>query len=383
MRKIQETLRIQRTTDQDIVYIAFELSNSTWRLAFSDGNKKRHVTIKARGLEQLEREIIKAKNRFGLKDSVQIKSCYEAGRDGFWLHRYLLSKGIDNLVVDSSSIEVNRRKRRVKSDRLDAGNLLRLLMRYHGNERQVWKVVTAPTVEEEDARHLHREIETLLRGRTRYRNRIRALLVQHGLDVKNPSRKNFLKVFSTLRSWDGQALPESMKARVVREYERLRMIEDHIKLLKKKREQRVESQETVSLRQVAQLRELSGIGVNSSWVFVMEFFGWRRFRNRREVAALAGLTPTPYDSGGSQREQGISKAGNKRIRTMAVEIGWCWLRFQPQSKLSQWFNERFTSGGKRMRRIGIVALARKLLISLWLYLEHGVVPEGATVKSSC
>jgi len=335
MRKIQETLQAQSTTTQDILYIAFELSNSTWRLAFSDGNKKRHVTIKARDLKQLEREIERAKNRFGLKGDIPIKSCYEAGRDGFWIHRYLLSKGIDNLVVDSSSIEVSRRKRRAKSDRLDAGNLLRLLMRYHGNERQVWKVITAPSVEEEDARHLHREIETLLRERTRYRNRIKALLAQHGLDVKNPSRKNFLKIFEALRSWDGQALPESVKSRVIREYERLTMIEGHIKLLKKEREQKVAGKETVSVRQVTQLRELCGIGVNSSWVFVMEFFGWRKFRNRREVAALAGLTPTPYDSGGSQREQGISKAGNKRIRTMAVEIGWCWLRFQPQSKLSQ------------------------------------------------
>jgi transposase len=188
MRKIQETLQAQSTTPQD------------WRLAFSDGNKKRHVTIKARDLKQLEREIERAKSRFGLKGDVPIKSCYEAGRDGFWIHRYLLSKGIDNLVIDSSSIEVSRRKRRAKSDRLDAGNLLRLLMRYHGNERQVWKVVTAPS-EEEDARHLHREIETLLRERTRYRNRIKALLAQHGLDVKNPSRKNFLTIFEALRSW--------------------------------------------------------------------------------------------------------------------------------------------------------------------------------------
>ena len=380
MRKIQETLQTQSTTSQDILYIAFELSNSTWRLAFSDGNKKRHVTIRARDLKQLEREIKRAKNRFVLKGDIAIKSCYEAGRDGFWIHRYLLSKGIDNLVVDSSSIEVSRRKRRAKSDRLDAGNLLRLLMRYHGKERQVWKVVTAPSVEEEDARHLHREIETLLRERTRYRNRIKALLAQHGLDVKNPSRKNFLKTFEALRRWDGQALPESIKSRAIREYERLTMIEDHIKLLKKEREQKVAGKETVSVRQVTQLRELCGIGVNSSWVFVMEFFGWRKFRNRREVAALAGLTPTPYDSGGSQREQGISKAGNKRIRTMAVEIAWCWLRFQPQSKLSQWFNERFAGGGSRMRRIGIVALARKLLIALWRYLEHGVTPEGAIIK---
>jgi transposase len=362
------------------MYIAFELSNTTWKLVFCDGNKTRNVTVKARELGQLKKEIDKARKRFGLEGDIQLKSCYEAGRDGFWIHRYLLSKGIDNLVVDSSSIEVNRRKRRAKSDRLDAGNLLRLLMRYHGGERQVWKVVTVPSVEEEDARNLHRDLEALNRERTLHRNRIRAFLIQQGIEVRNPSRKNFLKILAELQTWDGKELPADMKARVVREYMRLQMVEDHIKFLKKERKQKVDSRETASLRQVAQLMKLNGIGANSSWVFVMEFFSWRKFRNRREVGALSGLTPTPYDSGGSRREQGISKAGNWRIRTMAVEIAWCWLRFQPHSKLSRWFNERFASGGSRMRRIGIVALARKLLIDLWHYLEHGVIPEGALLK---
>jgi transposase len=363
------------------MYIAFELSNTTWKLAFSDGNKTRYVTVTARDLIQLEDEIDKAKKRFILKGDVQIKSCYEAGRDGFWIHRYLSSKGINNLIVDSSSIEVNRRKRRAKSDRLDAGNLLRLLMRYHGGERQVWKVVNVPSVEDEDARNLHRELETLNQERRRYRNRIKALLIQYGIEVRNPSRKNFLKVLTTLRTWDGKILPTDMKARVVREYKRLRMVEDHIKLLKKERETRVKSAETASLRQIGQLRELHGVGANSSWLFVMEFFGWRKFHNRKEVGALAGLTPTPYASGGYQREQGISKAGSSRVRTMAVEIAWCWLRFQPQSKLSKWFNERFASGGSRMRRIGIVAMARKLLVDLWRYLEHGIIPAGAQLRT--
>ncbi len=380
MRNIQETLRQENTMNQAIMYIAFELSNTTWKLAFSDGNKTRIITVKARDLGQLENEIKKIRKRFGLEGDIQLKSCYEAGRDGFWIHRYLLSKGIDNLVVDSSSIEVNRRKRRAKSDRLDAGNLLRLLMRYHGGERQVWKVVTVPSVEEEDARNLHRGLEALNRERTLHRNRIKAFLIQQGIEVKNPSRKNFLKILAVLQTWDGKELPADMKARVVREYMRLQLVEDHIKFLKKERKQKVDSRETASLRQVAQLMKLNGIGANSSWVFVMEFFGWRKFRNRKEVGALAGLTPTPYDSGGSRREQGISKAGNWRIRTMAVEIAWCWLRFQPHSKLSRWFNERFASGGSRMRRIGIVALARKLLIDLWRYLEHGVIPEGALLK---
>jgi transposase len=377
MRQTQETLRQENTTSDSILYIAFELSNSTWKLAIGDGTKTRYVTVSARELEQLEDEIDKSKRHFGLKGTVQVKSCYEAGRDGFWIHRYLLSKGINNLIVDSSSIEVNRRKRRAKSDRLDAGNLLRLLMRYHGGERQVWKVVNVPSVEDEDARNLHRELETLVDERRRYRNRMKALFIQHGIEMRNPSRRDFQKVVTSLRTWDGKRLPKDMKARVVREYKRLRMVEGHIKLLKKEREQRIKTEKTSSSRLVAQLRELHGIGASSSWVFVMEFFGWRKFRNRKEVGALAGLAPSPYASGGYQREQGISKAGSVRVRSMAVEISWCWLRFQPQSKLSKWFNERFASG---MRRIGIVAMARKLLVDLWLYLEHGVIPEGALLR---
>jgi len=380
MRQTQETLRQENTTSDSVLYIAFELSNSSWKLAFSNGNKARYASVTARMLEQLEDEIDKAKRCFGLKGTVQIKSCYEAGRDGFWIHRYLLSKGINNLIVDSSSIEVNRRKRRAKSDRLDAGNLLRLLMRYHGGERKVWKVVNVPSVGDEDARNLHRELETLVDERRRYRNRIKALLIQHGIEMRNPSRRDFLKVLPMLRTWDGKRLPKDMKARVVREYKRLRMVENHMKLLKKEREQRVKTERTASSRLVAQLRELHGIGASSSWVFVMEFFGWRKFRNRKEVGALAGLAPSPYASGGYQREQGISKAGSVRVRSMAVEIAWCWLRFQPQSKLSKWFNERFASGGSRMRRIGIVAMARKLLVDLWLYLEHGVIPQGALLR---
>lgn len=382
MRSTQEILRQENITEEAILYIAFELSNTTWKLALCDGNKTRYVSVKARALKQLEKEIDKAKKHFSLVGNVQIKSCYEAGRDGFWIHRYLLSKGINNVIVDSSSIEVNRRKRRAKSDRLDAGSLSRLLMRYHGGERQVWRVVNVPDIDEEDARNLHREMETLKDEHRRYRNRIHALLIQHGITVKNPSRKNFLKLLNAMRSWDGKDLPEDMKARVAREYERLQLVDGHIKLLKKEREQRVESGKTASLKQVSQLRELYGIGINSSWVFVMEFFGWRRFRNRREVASLAGLTPTPYASGGSQREQGISKAGNRRVRTVAVEIAWCWIRFQPKSKLVKWFNERFAGGGSRMRRIGIVAMARKLLVDLWRYLEHGVIPEGVLCRNA-
>ena len=380
MKKTQETLRKDVSTKAAVLHVAFELSNSKWKLGFSDGNKMRFKSVDARKLEQLEEEIEKAKSRFRLDDDVRIVSCYEAGRDGFWLDRYLLSHGIENVVVDSSSIEVNRRKRRAKTDRIDARKLLRMLMRYHGGERKLWSVVRVPSVEAEDGRQLSRELESLNKERTSHRSRIRGLLIREGLEVKNPSGKKFLEELDSLCTWDGKGLPGDFKARIVREYERLRMVEEQMGILRKEREIRVGSAETLSMRKVAQLRTLYGIGVTSSWDFVTEMFGWREFRNRREVGAFAGLTPTPYDSGGSQREQGISKAGRGRIRALSIQIAWGWLRFQPQSKLSQWYQERFAGGGSRMRRIGIVAVARKLLIDLWRYLEYGVVPEGARLR---
>ena len=243
----------------------------------------------------------------------------------------------------------------------------------------LWRVVRVPSREDEDARHLHRDLEALKRERTRYRNRIHGILIQQGLRINNPSKKRFVKELDLMRTWDGRELPPEMKVRLVRVHERLRKVEEQISSLVKEKTQRLQ-EENARMAQVAQLLRLPGIGPVSSWTFVMEFFGWRRFRNRREVAALAGLTPTPYDSGSRLREQGISKAGNRRVRTLAIEIAWAWLRFQPQSKLSRWFLERFAGGGSRMRRIGIVALARRLLIDLWRFLEYGVVPEGAQVR---
>jgi len=381
MKKTKGTPRKKGSIIERVLHLAFELSQNKWKLGFSDGTKMRFKSIGARNLEQLHEEIEKAQVRFKMKGDVRIVSCYEAGRDGFWLHRYLLSCGIENVVVDSSSIEVNRRKRRTKTDRIDARKLLQMLMRYHGGERKLWSVVNVPSVEAEDGRNLNRELEVLNKERTMHRNRIRGFLIQQGLVVTNPSGKKFLQELEALRSWDAEELPEDFEARIVREYERLRMVEEQIKILKKERERRVQSADKSSYRQVAQLRTLYGIGVTSSWDFVMEMFAWRQFRNRREVGAFPGLTPTPYDSGGSQREQGISKAGRGRIRALSIQIAWAWLRFQPQSKLSKWFWQRFGHGGKRMRKIGIVAVARKLLIDLWRYLEYGLIPEGARTRA--
>jgi transposase len=380
MEKTKETLQKENTTKEDFLHLSFELSNAKWKLASSDGKKVRIKGIDARNLEQLQEEIGRAKQRFKLDDNVGIVSCYEAGRDGFWLHRYLWSCGIENVVVDSSSIEVNRRKRRAKTDRIDAKKLLSMLLRYHGGERLLWSVVNVPGEEDEEARHLHREMEVLKKERNMHRNRTKGLLIQQGIQVKNPSSKKFPVELESLRTWDARQLPADLKTRIVREYERLRMVEDQLYTLRKEREVRIEKADSPSLRMIAQLMTLRGIGMNSSWKFVMEMFGWRKFRNRQEVGAFPGLTPTPYDSGGSQCEQGISKAGSGRIRTLAVEMAWVWLRLQPQSKLSLWYMERFANGGKRVRRIGIVAVARKLLIDLWRYLEYGVIPEGACLR---
>jgi transposase len=382
MRKTKGTPKRKDSIKEQGLHLAFELSESKWKLGFSDGKKMRFRSITARDLEQLDKEIEKAKERFKLKGEIRILSCYEAGRDGFWLHRYLSSCGIENVVVDSSSIEVNRRKRRTKTDRIDARKLLQMLMRYHGGERKLWSVVNVPSVAAEDGRQLNRELEALNKERTIHRSRIRGLLIQQGLEVRNPSGKKFLEELASLRTWEGKEIPEDLKERVVREHERLRQVEDQMRLLRKERERRVESGANASFRMVAQLRTLYGIGVTSSWDFVMEMYGWRKFRNRKEVGAFPGLTPTPYDSGGSQREQGISKTGRGRIRALSIQIAWSWLRFQPQSKLALWFWERFGHGGKRMRKIGIVAVARRLLIDLWRYLKYGVIPEGARIRAS-
>ena len=377
MRRTQETLKKKDTTKDTVLYIAFELSDKKWKLAFSNGSKVRYVSTDARDLNKLQVQIAMAKKRFGLKEDTKVVSCYEAGREGFWLHRYLLSIGIENLVVDSSSIEVKRRKRRVKTDRIDAGKLLGMLMRYHGGEKKAWSVVRVPSEEEEDGMNLGRELEVLKKERTMHSNRIKGLLIQQGIVIKRLNVKRFLSELEGCRTWDDKELPIDFNVRIVREHQRLRIVDEQIQGVKKERKKRVESGDKASYRQVAQIMKLRGIGSENSWDFVMEFFSWRDFRNRKQVGALAGLTPTPYDSGGSLREQGISTAGSGRIRTRSVESAWCWLRFQPQSKLSKWFNKRFAQGGKRMRRIGIVAVARKLLIALWRYLKDGVLPEGA------
>lgn len=360
-----------------VLYLAFELGRSEWKLGFTTGpaRRPRERRVAAGDLEGLEREIQRARQRLGLSADAEVVTCYEAGRDGFWLHRFLEAMGYRSHVVDSSSIEVNRRAKRAKTDSLDLAGLLRLLMRHDGGERGVWGVVRVPSPEAEDARHLHRELMTLKRARTRLTNRLKGLLATQGLVI--PLDEDFPTRVEEARIWDGFPLFDHLRGRLKREWARHQFLGEEIRTVERIRKELLRKGGDPAVEQVRQLLTLRGIGMNSAWLYVMEFFAWRDFANRREVGALAGLTPTPYQSGDSHREQGIAKAGNRRIRAMAIEIAWGWLRYQPDSELSRWYRERFGAGSRRMRKVGIVALARKLLIALWRYLQTGAIPEGA------
>ena len=369
-------------TTERVLFMAFELSEKTWKLGFTTGHgqKPRERAVAARQQARLLQEIAQAKRRFGLPETAPVVSCYEAGREGFWLHRFLQAQGITNQVVDSSSIEVNRRKRRAKSDGLDVRKLLSMLMRYEQGERDVWRVVYVPSVAAEDGRHLHRDLETLKQERASTTTRIKGLLSSQGIRLTSLSK--FPEQLDALRLWDGSEIPSGLRRRLLRVWAHHEFLSEQIAALEAERRALLHSSEDASLEKVRQLLHLKGIGINGAWLLVMEFFGWRELKNRREVGGLAGFTPTPYQSGESAREQGITKSGNRHVRWMTTELAWSWIRYQPESALSCWFRERFGSGGKRLRRIGIVAVARKLLIALWRFLNTGVLPEGAELKAA-
>ena len=371
----------QESLPQPTLYLAFELGQNTWKLGFTVGvaQQPRERMIPAGALDMLQQEITRAKQRFGLPEDARVVSCYEAGRDGFWLHRSLVAHGVENLVIDSASIEVNRRQRRAKTDRLDVRKLLTMLLRYMAGEPKVWSVVRIPSVAEEDRRQLHREMLTAKQDRTRVINRIKGLLAGHGVQLTFEG--NVDAQLDQAHQWDGSPLPSALLRRLKRAWQQVGFLTAHIQTLEAERRALVRRSEDPAVEQVRQLFTLRGIGVNSAWLYVMEFFAWRDFQTPKQVGALAGLTPTPYQSGQSRRELGIAKAGNRHIRAMAIEIAWAWRRFQPASALTQWYERRFGAGSARLRKLGIVALARKLLIALWRFVKTGVLPEGAVLKT--
>jgi len=365
----------------ETLFLGIELSKKTWRLAFSNGQKIRQRNVAAGDRKALCQEIDSARQKLALPTDAPVESCFETGRDGFWVDRLLAKLGVNNLVVDAASIEAPRHGRNAKTDRLDAERLVRKLMDWRGGNKRVWRVARVPSVADEDQRRPQRELLRLKKERTAHRARISSLLALHGLAVKLNGRQQLPAAVRQLRDWNGEPLPGQLAAELERELARLKQLHEQIVAVERQQSDGLKQPQTTAEKLAAQLVRLRGLGPVSAWLLACEMFAWRNFRNRREVGAAAGLCGTPYDSGQSSREQGISKAGNKRIRWVMVELAWSWLKFQPDSELSQWFWRRFGQGNGRMRRVGIVAVARKLLVALWKFLQRGEVPAGAVMKS--
>ena len=379
---------IEATTRPDAgrLFAALELGKSRWLVTVdAPGSDKlsKHAVAGGDGaalLDLLARLRTTAERRTGRP--VEVLVIQEAGLDGFWLHRLLERNGIESHVVDPASIAVDRRHRRAKTDTIDGEMLLRTLMAWARGERRVCSMVRPPSPEEEDRRRLTRERATLLKERIQHTNRIKGLLYGQGIIDYDPLRKDRLARLDALETGDGRPLPERLKAEIRRELERIELVASQIAAVERERDALIEapSEAAGPGTPAAALARLKGIGGELGALLWLEAL-FRRFDNRRQIAAYAGLAPSPWQSGGTEREQGISKSGNRRLRHAMVELAWFWLRHQPDSALSAWFRERVGPGRGRVRRIAIVALARKLLVALWRYTTQGVVPQGAAFKA--
>jgi transposase len=367
------------------VHLVFELSKAKWKLGITlpESQKMSRYTIDGGDLPALSGRLAAARSKAERSGKpVRMVSCFEAGLDGHWLHRWLTEQGVISYEVDPSSIEVSRRARRAKTDRIDLDKLMRAFLAYLRGEPRVCSMVHVPTVEEEDRKRRTRERERLLKERTAHTNRIKALLFGQGVRDVMPLKPGFVASLGKLRSGDGRELPLRLKEEIVREHERLCLVHKQFLALeaKSKAELRVAAPGSAEAK-IVQLVDLKSIGPVGGQQLVNEAF-YRPFGNRRQVGSYFGLAGTPYDSGESRREQGISKAGNWRARRLAIELAWLWLRHQPGSELSLWFHQRVGNMKGRIRRITIVAMARKLMVALWQYLTNGVVPKGAVLHPS-
>jgi transposase len=381
MTRTATTQHAQQSAEQPTLFRAFELGGNTWQLACTTGpaQRPRERRVPARDIAAVWEEMARAKQRLGVPEAARGVSGSEAGRDGFWLHRALVAQGVAKVVVESSSLEVKRHYRRAKTARLEVPKLLTMLRRHAAGERKVWSVVHVPSADEEDRRQLHREPLTATRDRPRVINRIKGLLASQGLTMPRPG--DFLKQLEHLHLWDGAPVPPGLRPRLVREGEQLAGLSHQGAQLEAARQERLRSAEHTARAHVRPLLTLKGLGVHSAWVFVRECFGGRAFRRGKAVGALSGLPPTPHASGTIASELGIATAGNQPIRALAIEIAWGWRRFQPESARAPWSQARFGRGSRRMRRIGIVALARQLLRALWRLSEPGALPAGAALKA--
>jgi transposase len=366
------------------IFIAIELSQKTWLVTLHSPDRDRISRHKLEGgdhaglLELIEKVRVRAAEKFA--SAPRVVSCYEAGYDGFWLHRLLEVAGILNFVFDPASIAVEQRSRRTKTDRIDGELLLRTLMAYLRGEPRVVRIVRVPGVAQEDARRASRERDRLVTEQTAHTNRIKALLRLAGMAIGYPRRSNWLHWLAQQRDWQGQPLSPHLLAEVTREHARLMLVREQLAALEQAQTAQALAVPAAMVERRDLLQRLKALGPAFATTLTNEVF-YKDFRNRRQVGAYCGLTPSPWQSGGIDREQGISKAGNPRARLKAIELAWLWLRHQGDSELSRWFRARTANAGKRARRIAIVALARKLIVALWRYLTTGLVPAGATMKA--
>jgi transposase len=361
------------------ISIAIELSQKAWGLTMHRPDRDGISQPKLKGgdhaglLRLISDVRERVRDKLGMMPAVV--TCYEAGYDGFWLHRLLTAAGITNYVLDPASIAVEQRSRRAKTDRIDGKLLLRTLMAHVRGEPRVVRIVRVPSREQEDARRVTRERDRLIKEQTAHTNRITALLRLLGMAVGNPRRRDWLKWLSEQRDWAGQAVPPATLAELTREHARLMLLREQLAAV----DLELTSTTAENAQQRDHLLRLKSLGPGFSTPLVNEVF-YKDFRNRRQVGDYFGLTGSPWQSGGTNREQGISKAGNPRARRKAIELAWLWLRHQPNSALTQWFKARTLNASKRIRRITIVALARKLTVALWRFLTTGLVPNGAVLK---
>jgi transposase len=367
------------------LFVSLELSRARWLVtSLSPGSDKisRHSVVGGDSkdlLRLLDEHRVKAERHIGT--TVKVVTIQEIGFDGFWIHRILESNSIESHVVEAASIAVPRRRRRAKTDTIDGELLLRTLMAFKRGEPRVCAMVAVPSPEEEDQRRLSRERKTRIKERIKHINRIKGLMACQGIAGFEPMRANARARLGELRTGDGRAIPVRMKAEIRRELDRLELLRQQIAEVEAERDALLHAEEAPTGSPGAQLLKLRGIGPEFATVLWHEGL-YRCFANRRQLAAYAGLAPSPWRSGDMKREQGISKSGNARLRTTMIEAAWLWLRHQPGSALSQWFQERVRTDRGRLRRVSIVALARKLLIALWRFTTHGEIPVGASLKAA-
>ena len=373
---MRATVRSVGSVNESVLFVAFELAKRQWKLALSSGFGVVAIirTIQAGDWRGVELALATARRRFGLAADTPVVSCYEAGRDGFWIHRALVARGIANRVVDSSSIDVKRRSRRMKTDRIDAIKLVQMLIRAWAGEVDVWREVRVPTLAVEAARHGSRERTALTQEQTRLVNQLRGWLATLGTRV--PTRRA-AGWWTTVRDWADAPLPEAVQQRLARVEARLRLVAEQIAAIDEAQRGAVRAAPAAS--PVRRLVQLKAIATRSATTLIEEGLVWREFRNRRQVGGVLGFAPLKYESGETSRDQGVSRAGNDRLQATMVQLAWSWVHWQPQSTLTRWYLTRFGTG-KRVRKVGIVALARKLLIALWRWVTAGVLPEGAVLK---